>query len=189
MNDITHSMQSHNIESVRDENYLQEFIKSPYGLSLSFLKDPSIIGKEDEFGQLKYNLNLDEALVDRFYQIIREGEDEITVHQNIFLESITNFRHYIEDYLNEDDQELESKYQIVLPFVLRGIIIQLMNDFSTPFINELIAINQQLSSLINCYKDAGVYFERFLVQLSTPQFLRIVRRIQEQITDFYEQQS
>jgi len=108
-------------------------------------------------------------LVDRFYQIIREGEDEITVHQNIFLESITNFRNYIEDYLNEDDQELESKYHIVLPFVLRGII-QLMNDFSTPFINELISFNQQLSSLINCYKDAGVYFERFLMQLSTPQF-------------------
>jgi hypothetical protein len=37
--------------------------QSPYAFSLSFLKDASLIGKEDDFGQLKYNLNIDEELV------------------------------------------------------------------------------------------------------------------------------
>ena len=42
---------------------MQSLAASPYALSLSFMKDPSILGKEGEFGELKYSLNLDEDLV------------------------------------------------------------------------------------------------------------------------------
>jgi len=49
-----------------------ELVHSPYAFSMSFLKDPSIIGKNDEFGQLKYKINLDEELVKKFYQTIKE---------------------------------------------------------------------------------------------------------------------
>jgi hypothetical protein len=31
-------------------------------------------------------------------------------------------------YLDDDFVELESKYQIVMPFVLRGLLIHLLND-------------------------------------------------------------
>ena len=48
-----------------------ELVQSPYAFSLSFLKDPTLIGKDDEFGQAKYNLNLDEKLVVEFYEAIR----------------------------------------------------------------------------------------------------------------------
>jgi hypothetical protein len=41
-----------------------EFINSPYALCLSFLKDPTLIGNEDAFGQNKYKLNLDEELLE-----------------------------------------------------------------------------------------------------------------------------
>jgi len=30
--------------------------------------------------------------------------------------------------MSEDVEELEAKYQIVIPFILRGFLIQLMND-------------------------------------------------------------
>lgn len=41
-----------------------EFVHSPYAFSLSFLKDLSLVGKEDAFGQNKYKLNLNEELVE-----------------------------------------------------------------------------------------------------------------------------
>jgi hypothetical protein len=53
---------------------LIEFANCPYAFSLSFLKDPSIIGKQDDFGQLKYNLNLDEKLVLKFYEAIKDAD-------------------------------------------------------------------------------------------------------------------
>lgn len=51
-----------------------EFVNSPYSFSISFLKDPSIIGLEDDFGQNKYKLNLDEELLDKFYEILKDIE-------------------------------------------------------------------------------------------------------------------
>ncbi len=49
-----------------------EYIRSPYAFSISFLKDPTLLGKKDEFGILKYKLNLDEELVEKFYSTIKE---------------------------------------------------------------------------------------------------------------------
>lgn len=48
-----------------------ELVHSPYAFSLSFLKNPSLVGKIDDFGQLKYNLNLDEEMVRLFYKSVR----------------------------------------------------------------------------------------------------------------------
>jgi hypothetical protein len=53
---ICPTIQSHNLEKVKDIGFFSIFAQSPYALSLSFLKDPSLVGKGDE----KYNLNLDE---------------------------------------------------------------------------------------------------------------------------------
>lgn len=96
---------------------------SPYAFSLSFLKDPSIIGKNDDFGQLKYNLNLDEAAVLAFYQKLSENkavlgelgqkvfqvedaqdEDELAMRAlaSLFQTGITVFKDKIEDYILED---------------------------------------------------------------------------------------
>lgn len=63
MQGISQTLQADNLEKVKKLDFLVEYVQSPYALSLSFLKDPSIIGKNDEFGQLKYNLNMDESLV------------------------------------------------------------------------------------------------------------------------------
>ncbi len=70
------TVQAHNIGKVSDFSFLIEFVHSPYALSMSFLKDPSILGKQDDFGQLKYKLNLDEELLEKFFEIIRECEAE-----------------------------------------------------------------------------------------------------------------
>ena len=69
-------------------DFIVAFTKSPYALSLSFLKDPTIIGKNDEFGQLKYNLNLDEDALMNFYAkvslntplLIEIGLRELGIH-------------------------------------------------------------------------------------------------------------
>jgi hypothetical protein len=69
MHKITDSVQSSTMaERVNDLEFISSFVMSPYSFSLSFLRDPTIIGKNDEFGQNKYNLNLDEQAVLTFYQ-------------------------------------------------------------------------------------------------------------------------
>lgn len=80
------------------------------------------------------------------------------------MQSIQYFKHYIEEYLTEENSELEALYQIVNPFVLRGLLIHLMNDTleEGEYLEELILINQLLANLLNIYKEAGVYFERYL---------------------------
>lgn len=57
-----------------DYGFLLEFVQSPYAFSLSFLKDPAIVGKPDDLGINKYNLNLDEELVEKFFEIIKDQE-------------------------------------------------------------------------------------------------------------------
>lgn len=51
-----------------------EFVNSPYAFSISFLKDPMLIGSEDAFGQNKYKLNLDEDLLEKFFNILDDIE-------------------------------------------------------------------------------------------------------------------
>jgi hypothetical protein len=59
---------------VRDYGFLLEFVQSPYAFSLSFLKDPNLVGKQDDLGINKYNINLDEELVEKFFEIIKDQE-------------------------------------------------------------------------------------------------------------------
>lgn len=75
MKDTCKSLQSKNIEDIKDYNYLVEFVHSPYAFSLSFLRDPTLIGNEDVFGQNKYKLNLDEELLDKFFEILKDIYD------------------------------------------------------------------------------------------------------------------
>ena len=45
MKNTGHSVQKENLESVRDLGFLLEFVQSPYAFSLSFLKDPALVGR------------------------------------------------------------------------------------------------------------------------------------------------
>ena len=87
----------------------------------------------------------------------------------------------MEDYLGND---MESQYEVVIPFVLRGLLIHLMNDNidDTEFAGELPCIVQLLELLLNSFKEASVYFERYLTQLSNERFTKVVRLLQELIT-------
>ena len=61
MANIYESVQLANIDSVKEISFLSHLSSSPYALSVSFLKDISLVGKQDEYGRA--NLNLDEKLV------------------------------------------------------------------------------------------------------------------------------
>lgn len=187
------TVQKHNLHEIKDFSFLVEFVQSPYSLSLSFLKDPSIIGKQDDFGQLKYKLNLDEELVEKFYSMIKEieistraneeNEDkaDMTSIADMFSQNILHFKNHIEDYLMDESDNLDSKYEIVIPFTIRGLLIHLMNDMFDyeEFNNELQIIIQYLEILLNSEKDVGVYLERYLIQLSKGKFVKIVKRLQQ----------
>ena len=80
MSSITHSLQGGNLDKIKDIGYFSTFVQSPYALSVSFLKDLSLLGKNDDLGQSKYSLNLDETLVKKFYQIIREDDQTLPNH-------------------------------------------------------------------------------------------------------------
>jgi len=201
MGDITRTVQVDNLEELSGKaDFIAAFTKSPYALSLSFLKDRSIIGKNDDFGQLKYNLNLDEEAVMTFYSKIchntpllieigvkefgihdADDEDDVIVkaHSLMFKTAVTAFKDSIESYLREEETDFKSQYQVSIPFVLRGLLIHLMNEALdiSHFMGEIECINQLLASLVSCNKETGNYFERYLTQLSLKQFTKIVQRI------------
>lgn len=83
---------------------------------------------------------------------------------------------------------METQYQVNIPYILRGILIHMMNQVldSNQFLSEMVSINQMLANLLNSYKEAGTYFERYLTQISTVQFQNMVRRIQLTITDAFD---
>jgi hypothetical protein len=76
MQDTSKTLQRNNAQQFIDLAVMVEFVHSPYAFSLSFLKEPQLIGKEDEFGQNKYKINLDEELVEEFYSRIREHDQK-----------------------------------------------------------------------------------------------------------------
>ena len=45
------------------------------------------------------------------------------------------------------------------------------------FLNEIYSINQMLAPLLNSYKEAGNYFERYLTQISTKELSYMVKRL------------
>ena len=82
----------------------------------------------------------------------------------LFLTGVSVFKGKIEKYLEDNQSDLETHYQVSIPFVLRGLLIHMMNDVldNTDFLGEMSNINQMLASLLNSYKEAGNYFERYL---------------------------
>lgn len=46
----------------------------------------------------------------------------------IFCQSLRAFESQANLYLDDDFVELEAKYQITMPYVLRGLLIHLLND-------------------------------------------------------------
>ena len=87
--------------------------------------------------------------------------------------------------------ELESLYQIAIPYSLRGLLIHLMNDLydSGNYMSELNSLIAQIALLVNSFKEVSQYFERYLMQLSSPAFIAILTRIQMAITNAYEENS
>ena len=87
--------------------------------------------------------------------------------------------------------ELESLYQIAIPYSLRGLLIHLMNDLydSGNYMSELNSLIAQIALLVNSFKEVSQYFERYLMQLSSPAFVAILTRIQMAITNAYEENS
>lgn len=72
--------------------FLDSYSKSPYAVSLSFLKDPILIGKDDEFGQLKFKLNIDEESLLKFYERLNQNsiheshEDERDINEPLSID-------------------------------------------------------------------------------------------------------
>lgn len=75
---LCHSIQQYNLESCMNKEFLEKFSMSPYSLSISFMKEPSLLGKEDELGVNKFKLNLDEELVQKFYERLMQ----ISIHES-----------------------------------------------------------------------------------------------------------
>jgi hypothetical protein len=68
------------------------------------------------------------------------------------------------------------KTEIIQPFILRGLLILLMNPlYYDPDNQEPIsAVIKSIEILLSTTDDASLYLERFLIQLSTDEFLKIV---------------
>jgi len=107
----------------------------------------------------------------------------------IFCQSLRAFESQANLYLDDDFVELESKYQISMPYVLRGLLIHLLNDTleEMELVNICGLVTQLLSQFLNIYKEAGLYLERYLTQMSKNNFLQIVRNIQMQITVAFDE--
>jgi hypothetical protein len=46
----------------------------------------------------------------------------------MFNQSILHFKNQIEGFVSDDESDMSSKYEIIIPYALRGLIIHLMND-------------------------------------------------------------
>jgi hypothetical protein len=46
----------------------------------------------------------------------------------MFVQNIMHFKNNIEDHIMDDPYNLECKYEIVMPYTVRGLLIHLMND-------------------------------------------------------------
>lgn len=67
------------------------------------------------------------------YKNSEEEYKETLEYNNQLEQSISHFQRWIEIYENdEDEQNLEAKYQIVMPQVFRGFIIHLLNQNLEP---------------------------------------------------------
>jgi lysozyme family protein len=47
---------------------------------------------------------------------------------SLFQTGITVFKDKIEDFMMDDSNDLETCYQVSIPWVLRGVLIHLMNE-------------------------------------------------------------
>lgn len=118
---------------------------------------------------------MDEELLKKFYDKLHEleiqehleGEDAISSLTEMFNQSILHFKEHIEGYLSSEE-DMTSKYEIIIPYVLRGLLIHLMNDNldREDYQTELVYIIQYLEIFQNSFKDVSLYLERYLAQIS-----------------------
>jgi hypothetical protein len=167
--------------------FLNLFIQSPYALSISFMKDPSLLGKNDELGVSKFKLNLDEELVQKFYERLMQ----VSIHEShmedrnpdellpteIFEQFPLNIRDILERACENNVEDLSSE-QIVEPIILRGLLILLMSpELKEENGMEILAnIIKSFEFLIQNDKNS-LYLERYLTQLSKDEFLNSVDKI------------
>ena len=75
------SIQASNVEQSISQLFLRSYSTSPYAVSISFMKNITLLGYDDDLGQSKFDLNLDESSLLKFYQnlhfqTIHESHDE-----------------------------------------------------------------------------------------------------------------
>lgn len=80
----------------------------------------------------------------------------------MFEESLTKLKDCLEAYITEDE-DLESRYQIIIPYVLRGILIHMLFDYFGEDNNEFEILVQYTEILINSKRETNNYFERYLI--------------------------
>ena len=97
-----------------------------------------------------------------------------------------HFRKNVESLFAEfdDPETFSARYEAVVPWVVRGLLIHLMNDLldQVQFNSELAVVVQLLDTLLTSNKEVAVFLERYLTQVSSRHFLSMVRRLQSLIT-------
>jgi hypothetical protein len=93
----------------------------------------------------------------------------------MFEESLIKMKNSLDQFIkDENDSDIECRYQIIMPYVLRGIMIHLLFDYYSESKDEFIELVSYLELIINSKRENSNYFERYLIQLSSPNFLKLV---------------
>lgn len=135
MANICESIQLETLDAkLQQEEYiLKKLALSPYSFSISFLQDKSVISAEDPLAQNKYKLNLNNDAFNKFIETIASIESEVQVIDgevtgSFLCESASRLIYHIQIVMMQETTEngLESFYEIVEPFVIRGILMHLI---------------------------------------------------------------
>ena len=102
------------------------------------MKNINLLGYDDDLGQSKFDLNLDESSLLKFYQnlhfqTIHESHDETRDSKELYIdetfeEVAFTFKEMIDRIFNEEE-EAYIQSEIQNPIVLRGLLILLINPW------------------------------------------------------------
>ena len=137
------------------------------------MKDPTLIGKDDEFGQSKYLLNIDEEALDKFYERLnhnsiheshmdnRDPSEALSVE--ILYQAAYTFKEMI-DAVQGDTAEPYMYAEIVFPFVIRGLVILLLNPSLMDNDDQeiMITLMNAFENLIATNNQTELFLERYL---------------------------
>ena len=83
------------------------------------------------------------------------------------MQSAHVFKEYADKYLEEEEEveSIDAKYQLVMPYAFRGLLILLLNDMldEEEHLDDTAVIVSQMALFINCYKDSSSHLERYLM--------------------------